>query len=377
MQGNYYGIPPYLHSPLYAAQQLGVTVNYAEGASQGNPTTDDWGAEYEAAAKSDVIIVVGGIDNDVESEELDRVAIAWSGPQLDMITQLATYGKPVVVVQMGAGQLDSTPLVANANVSALLWAGYPGQDGGVALFDVITGAVAPAGRLPVTQYPARFTREVPMTDMALRPSDTSAGRTYKWYNGTAVFPFGFGLHYTNFSAEVTAGPDGKTFAIADLVSSCGTNTTAKLDLCPFTSLAVSVTNTGAVDSDYVALAFLTGSFGPLPRPKSSLVAYDRLHSIAAGSSQTAALNLTLGSLARVDENGDKVLYPGDYAVLIDIPDQPLASVNFTLTGDDAGTVIESWPRLPTEGREASGVENVPKDYYEGGYGSVQQDQEVL
>ncbi|KAB2575874.1 Glycoside hydrolase family 3 [Lasiodiplodia theobromae] len=377
MQGNYYGIPPYLHSPLYAAQQLGVTVNYAEGASQGNPTTDDWGAEYEAAAKSDVIIVVGGIDNDVESEELDRVAIAWSGPQLDMITQLATYGKPVIVVQMGAGQLDSTPLVANANVSALLWAGYPGQDGGVALFDVITGAVAPAGRLPVTQYPARFTREVPMTDMALRPSDTSAGRTYKWYNGTAVFPFGFGLHYTNFSAEVTSGPDGKSFAIADLVSSCGTNSTAKLDLCPFTSLAVAVTNTGAVDSDYVALAFLTGSFGPLPRPKSSLVAYDRLHGIAAGTSQTAALNLTLGSLARVDENGDKVLYPGDYAVLIDVPDQPLASVNFTLTGDDAGTVIESWPRLPTEGREAAGVENVPADYYEGGYGSVQQEQEVL
>ncbi|KAL1633914.1 hypothetical protein SLS58_010858 [Diplodia intermedia] len=379
MQGNYYGIPPYLHSPLYAAEQLGVTVNYAEGASQANPTTDDWGAEYDAAAKSDVIIVVGGIDNDVESEDLDRVGLAWSGPQLDMITQLATYGKPVVVVQMGAGQLDSTPLVANANVSALLWAGYPGQDGGVALLDVITGAVAPAGRLPVTQYPARYAGDVPMTDMSLRPSAASPGRTYKWYNGTAVFPFGFGLHYTNFSAAVTAGPDGQSFAIADLISSCSNSSSSKLDLCPFTTLAVDITNTGAVASDFVALAFLTGSFGPAPHPRSSLVAYTRLHNISSGAAQPARLNLTLGSLARVNEQGDKVLYPGAYAVVVDVPDAPLARVDFALTGDEEGVVIEAWPRLPTEGREAAGVVGVPEGYYEGGFGSVPAEggQEVL
>lgn len=371
MQGNYYGIAPYLHSPLYAAEQLGIKVNYAEGASQSNPTTDDWGEEYTAAEESDVIIVVGGIDNDIESEELDRVAIAWSGPQLDMITKLATYGKPVIVVQMGAGQLDSTPLISNANISALLWGGYPGQSGGTALFDIITGAVAPAGRLPITQYPARYTSEVPMTDMALRPSSTSAGRTYKWYNGTAVFPFGFGLHYTNFSASIPS-PPADSFAIADLISACG-NATSKLDLCPFTTLAVDVSNDGSVASDFAALAFLTGSFGPTPYPKSSLVAYQRLHDIEPGSSQTAQLNLTLGSLVRVDENGDKALYPGDYSVVIDVPDAPLASVNFTLTGDEAGSVIERWPRLDS-GRKGAGVENVPADYYEGGYGS---DQSVL
>lgn len=371
MQGNYYGIAPYLHSPLYAAEQLGIKVNYAEGASQSNPTTDDWGEEYTAAEESDVIIVVGGIDNDIESEELDRVAIAWSGPQLDMITKLATYGKPVIVVQMGAGQLDSTPLISNANISALLWGGYPGQSGGTALFDIIAGAVAPAGRLPITQYPARYTSEVPMTDMALRPSSTSAGRTYKWYNGTAVFPFGFGLHYTNFSASIPS-PPADSFAIADLISACG-NATSKLDLCPFTTLAVDVSNDGSVASDFAALAFLTGSFGPAPYPKSSLVAYQRLHDIEPGSSQTAQLNLTLGSLVRVDENGDKVLYPGDYSVVIDVPDAPLANVNFTLTGDEAGSVIERWPRLDS-GRKGAGVENVPADYYEGGYGS---DQSVL
>ncbi|GME30761.1 Glycoside hydrolase family 3 [Neofusicoccum parvum] len=368
MQGNYAGTAPYLHSPLYAAQQLGVTVNYAEGASQANPTTDDWGAEYTAAENSDVIIVVGGIDNDIESEELDRVSLAWSGPQLDMITKLAEYGKPVIVVQMGAGQLDSTPLVSNANISALLWGGYPGQSGGTALFDVLTGAVAPAGRLPITQYPARYAREVPMTDMSLRPSASSAGRTYKWYNGSAVFPFGFGLHYTNFSAAVTSAP-AASHAVADLVAGC--NATAKLDLCPFATLAVDVANDGAVASDYVALAFLTGAFGPAPHPRASLVAYQRLRGIAAGGTVTASLNLTLGSLARVNADGDKVLYPGDYALVFDVPGAlEKATANFTLTGDEV--VIESWPRLDA-GRAGSGVVNVPSDYYEGGFGSVQQE----
>jgi beta-D-xylosidase 4 len=76
------------------------------------------------------------------------------------------------------GQLDDTPLLQNRNISAILWVGYPGQDGGPAVFDILTGTYSPAGRLPVTQYPAKYTDEVPMTDMSLRPSATNPGRTY-------------------------------------------------------------------------------------------------------------------------------------------------------------------------------------------------------
>jgi beta-D-xylosidase 4 len=55
------------------------------------------------------------------------------------------------------GQLDETPFFATRNISAILWAGYTGQDGGPAVFDILTGVTAPVGRLPVTQYPARYT----------------------------------------------------------------------------------------------------------------------------------------------------------------------------------------------------------------------------
>ncbi|KAF2682351.1 glycoside hydrolase family 3 protein [Lentithecium fluviatile CBS 122367] len=363
--GNYAGISTYLHSPLWAAQQLDVTVNYAQGpGGQGDPTTNSWLDIQPAAHASDVIIYIGGVNNGVEEEGMDRVSLAWTGAQLDVIGQLANIGKPMIVVQMGGGQLDSSPIANNPNISALLWGGYPGQDGGVAIIDIITGKAAPAGRLPTTQYPASYINEVPMTDMSLRPGATSTGRTYKWYNGTAVFEFGTGLHYTNFSASITSQLE-QSYNIADLMSACNGTEMKYLDRCPFASVRVDVINKGSMASDYVTLGFLGGAFGPQPYPKKSLVSYQRLHAIEGGSFKTATLNLTLGSLARVDEKGNTVLYPGNYSMMID--NQPLASVQFTLTGDQI--TLDEWPQPPANrtGKGVSGFEN----YFEPGYGSEQ------
>lgn len=350
MQSSYTGRAPYLHSPLYAAQQLGYKVNYAQGpGGQGNPTTDSWNNVWPAAEQSDVIIYIGGVANDTEAEGMDRVAIAWTGAQLDMIGELATYGKPMLVVQMGGGQLDSSPIANNPNISALVWGGVPGQDGGPAIFDVLTGATPPAGRLPTTQYPAEYIQQVPMTDMTLRPSEFNPGRTYQWYNATPVFPFGHGLHYTNFTATSPALHNGN-YSIASLVRGCKASDKTT---CAFHTFPVKVHNTAparsanTTTSDYVALGFLAGTFGPAPYPKKKLVAYQRLHGIAAGKSQTAQLSLTLGSLARVDEMGNTVLYPGDYSLQVD--NQPLVTVNFTLSG--APVTLDYWPQPPTDGRQ--------------------------
>lgn len=65
-------------------------------------------------------------------------------------------------------------------VNAIVWGGYPGQSGGEAIVDILLGKVSPAGRLPLTQYPANYVNQVPMTDMNLRVSATNPGRTYKW-----------------------------------------------------------------------------------------------------------------------------------------------------------------------------------------------------
>ena len=131
-----------------------------------------------------------------------------------------------------------------------MWGGYPGQSGGTALFDILTGKAAPAGRLPITQYPAVYADQVPMTDMTLRPSATNPGRTYKWYSGTPVFEFGFGLHYTTFSFAWAGTPraPAASYSIAQLVAK-GKRSASFLDLAPLDTFAVRVTNTGKVTSD--------------------------------------------------------------------------------------------------------------------------------
>lgn len=182
-----------------------------------------------------------------------------------------------------------------------------------------------------------------MTDMSLRPGIDNPGRTYKWYTGTPVFPFGFGLHYTNFTASFTPQSAAPSFDISTLVSDCaGAKYT---DLCPFNSYTVEVKNTGSATSDYVSLMFLTGEFGEYPYPNKALVAYDRLHAIAPLSSQTATLNLTLGSLARMDTFGNMVLYPGSYTLLLDV--DALDTYSFTLTGDPV--TLDEWPQPPPFG----------------------------
>ncbi|PQE04291.1 glycoside hydrolase family 3 protein [Rutstroemia sp. NJR-2017a BBW] len=321
MQGNYAGFAPYLISPWNATKQLGAQM------------TNDPSA-------ADVIIFAGGIDNNIEAESLDRLNITWPADQIQTISDLATYGKPMVVLQMGGGQVDSSFIKNNSNISALVWGGYPGQSGGVALLDVLTGKVAPAGRLPLTQYPGEYVDEVNMTDMSLRPSSTSPGRTYKWYTGVPVYEFGYGLHYTNFTADIQ-DLSSLTYNISDIVSTCQKTDTRYLDLCTLgDELRVNVKNVGSTTSDYVALVFAKGTYGPSPYPNKSLVSYTRLFDIAPNSTASTELTLTLGALSRADENGNKILYPGQYTLELDL--EPLSSVNFTLTGE--AMTLEDWPQ---------------------------------
>ena len=180
MQGGYSGPPPYYHSPLYAADELGINYIYATGPINQTESTGNWTKHALAAAKkADVVLYFGGIDWSIEAEALDRYQIAWPQSQLSLIESMCNLGKPCIVAQLG-DQLDDTPLLQNDNVNAILWAGYPSQDGGPAVFDILTGAVAPAGRLPVTQYPAKYVDEVSLLDMHLQPGKNNPGRTYMW-----------------------------------------------------------------------------------------------------------------------------------------------------------------------------------------------------
>ncbi len=308
MQGGYFGPPPYYHSPIYAAGQLGINYIYATGPINETESSGNWTKKAIAAAKkADVVLYFGGIDWSVVAEALDRYQIAWPQSQLSLIHSICSLGKPCIVAQL-SDQLDDTPLLGNDNINAIVWAGYPSQDGGPAVFDILTGAVAPAGRLPVTQYPAKYVDEVSLLNMHLAPSENNPGRTYMWYND-AVIEYGFGMHYTDFTAKIGKGSIENNChrSIQHLLSSC---TAEHPDKCELGSLPISVENAGSITSDFVALTFVALAFvrsltaGPKPYPLKSLASYKRLFAVAAGSTSTAELPVNLGELAHRDTEGN-------------------------------------------------------------------------
>jgi beta-D-xylosidase 4 len=334
LQGGYSGKAPYLRTPVYAAQQMGLKSNVATGpVLQSTSAADNWTAKaLEAASKSDYILYFGGLDTSAAAEGSDRISLEWPSAQIALIKRLSTLGKPLVIIQEG-DQLDNTPILTNAGVNSILWASWPGQDGGPAVLQIISGMKSPAGRLPVTQYPANYTK-LPMTDMTLRPSTSNPGRTYRWYP-TPVQAFGTGLHYTTFMPMFSNY--SSALSISSLLASCR-NTNP--DTCPFPSLPITVMNMGNRTSDFAALVFVTSQTGPKPYPLKSLVTYGRFRNITAGQTSSKQLAWTLGSLARHDEMGNTVLYPGNYTLLLDQPTKQTMSL--VLTGEKV--VLDKWPQ---------------------------------
>jgi len=108
---------------------------------------------------------------------------------------------------------------------------------------------------------------------------------------------------------------------------------------------VHVTNAGNRTSDYVALAFVSGEFGPKPYPIKTLASYARVRDVKAGAAAaaTAELQWTVGNLARYDESGNTVLFPGTYTLTLDEPTQ--ATVQFVLEGE--AVVLDKWPAPPS------------------------------
>jgi beta-D-xylosidase 4 len=337
LSGIYSGPAPYLRTPVYAANQLGLKVATSSGpVLQKTGARDNWTTPaLDAARVSDYIIYFGGLDTSAAAEGSDRTDIGWPSAQIDLITKLSQLGKPLVVVVLG-DMVDNTPILNLKGVNSIVWANWPGQDGGSAVMNVLTGATSVAGRLPITQYPANYT-QLSMLDMKLRPGGSNPGRTYRWFN-RAVQPFGFGLHYTTFAAKFAANAT-VTYDIADIIGKC---TAQYKDTCTVPSIDVAVTNTGNRTSDFVALAFIKGDVGPKPYPLKTLLSYARLRDIAGGQTKKASMALTLGTLARVDESGNTVLYPGEYSVLLDEPVQ--AEIKLVLKG--SMTVLDKWPQPP-------------------------------
>jgi beta-glucosidase len=254
----------------------------------------------EIAKAAEVIVFVGGLTGDVEGEEMrvdyagfaggDRTDLRLPSSQRKLLEALQATGKPVVLVLTTGSALAVD--WAKANLPAILVAWYPGQRGGTAVADVLFGDVNPSGRLPITFY--KETEKLPPFD-----DYSMEGRTYRYFSGEALYPFGHGLSYTRF--EYSDLRLDRERAAAD-----GT-----------ISASISVKNSGARAGDEIVQLYLRALDATAARAKQDLRGVQRI-SLAAGESRRVTFTIRpANDLRRFDTNKrDYVVDPGRYEARI-------------------------------------------------------------
>ncbi|KAJ4825741.1 hypothetical protein Tsubulata_039088 [Turnera subulata] len=346
MIGNYAGLPCKTISPLNALSTYGE-VDYQAGCSDTKckngslifPAT-------QAAAKVDVTIIVAGIDLSIEAESLDRDDLLLPGNQTQLINQVANAAKgPVVLVLFSAGGLDISFAKNNPKIGAILWVGYPGERGGPAIADVIFGKYNPGGRLPLTWHEASYVDMLPMTSMPLRPVDSLGypGRTYKFFSGSTVFPFGYGLSYTKFnytlkpavrSTQIKLNKFQHCYGIKYENDSynppCPSVRIDDMDCKEKIEFEVEVQNTGSRDGSEVVIAYSKPPQGILATHIKQVIGFQRVFVPAGGSKNVRFVLNLCDSLRVVDYNAYTVLPSGGHTITIgdDFVSFPL-HVNFS------------------------------------------------
>ncbi|WCE03908.1 glycoside hydrolase family 3 C-terminal domain-containing protein [Pseudoxanthomonas sp. JBR18] len=272
----------------------------------------------DAARDAEVVVFVGGLTGDVEGEEMkvdypgfaggDRTDIRLPATQQALLEALQATGKPVVMVLTTGSALGVD--WAKAHLPAILVAWYPGQDGGNAVADVLFGKINPAGRLPVTFYKAEETLPA-FDDYAM------AGRTYRYFDGEPLYPFGFGLSYTQFGySELSLDHDR-----------VGQSET-------FTA-TVKVTNQGQRAGDEVVQLYLRPRQATPGRALKDLRGFQRVH-LQPGQTRELRFALTPAKdLRHYDEAAaGYVVTPGTYEVQVGASSADIrASTGLTVESD--------------------------------------------
>ncbi len=200
---------------------------------------------------------------------------------------IAATGTPIVLVLLNGSALAVN--WADANIPAIIEAWYPGQAAGTAIADVLFGDYNPAGRLPVTFYKS-------LDDMPPFEDYSMKERTYKYFTGKPLYPFGHGLSYTKFSYSDLAVP--KSIKAGNPVK-----------------IAVTVTNAGPRAGEEVVQVYITDRDASVPVPIRKLVGFTRIH-LDKGASRTVSFTIDPRELSLITDDTRRVLEPGVFNISV-------------------------------------------------------------
>jgi beta-glucosidase len=256
----------------------------------------------DAARSADAVVLILGLSPRLEGEEMkvpvegfqggDRVSLDIPRVQQQLLERVAELGKPTVLVLMNGSAVSVN--WARDHVPAIVEAWYPGEAGGTALADVLFGDYNPAGRLPVTFYKSAD-QLPPFTDYNMK------GRTYRYFTGESLFPFGFGLSYTTFAYHNFHLPTG---------ANAGDEVKA----------TVEVENTGKMAGEevvqlYVTPAVLPPASSASQTPIRSLAGFERVP-LRPGERKTVQFALAPRQFSTVSADGRRVAEPGAFEISV-------------------------------------------------------------
>jgi beta-glucosidase len=299
--GNYNGVNDRLSTIMQAIVgkvSSGTSVNYRQGVEPSATNKNTMNYSIGEARAADAVVAVFGISGIFEGEEGESTASTTRGDrldlglpqnQLDYLRQLKKEcKKPIILVLTGGSPICTPELSEIADVILFAW--YPGQEGGRAVADAIFGDINPSGRLCIT-FPKSVNQLPAFEDYSMK------GRTYRYMTEEPLYPFGFGLSYTSYTysnikidkEKIIKGKSVKVLA--------------------------TVTNTGKVSGEEVVQLYITDLKTSVPTPIFSLKSMKRIK-LAAGESKEVAFEVTPQMMELVTETGDKIIEPGDFKVYI-------------------------------------------------------------
>lgn len=305
--GNYYGINPNMVTILEgitASISPASQLQYRLGAMLNQKAVNPVNYATGNATDSDVTLVVLGVSSTIEGEEGDSLSSMTAGDrldynlpqnQIDYLKELREAAnkdphkkKPIVAVITGGSPMNLAEIQELSDAVLLVW--YPGEEGGTAVADILFGKISPSGKLPIT-FPKSLDQLPPFEDYSMK------GRTYKYMNVEPMYPFGFGLSYTNFTyGEVKVA-------------------TTKISKKDNLRVVVQVTNSGKVKSDEVVQLYVSDLVASVVVPNFQLMNMKRI-TLEPGESTEVSFQLTPKAFEMVKNDGSRVIESGDFKIYV-------------------------------------------------------------
>jgi beta-glucosidase len=304
LSGNYFGTaaePVSVLEGIRAAADPQTEIRYIRGCDIVGGRQDGFEEAVQAARASQVAVAVMGLSQQMEGEEGqtegtepgvrsmgDRISLDLPQVQEELLKAVQAAGTPVILVLLNGSALSIG--WADEHIPAILEAWYPGQAGGTAVAEALFGITNPGGRLPVTFYSSA-------SDLPAFEDYAMENRTYRYFTGRPLYPFGYGLSYTTFAyRNLTVDPPQVKPGEA-------------------VTVRVEVENTGARSGEEVVQLYLQDSQASLPVPRLQLQGFTRIH-LEPGEKRTVEFTLSGEQMKFADEDGNWILEDGQFRIWV-------------------------------------------------------------